>query len=682
MVDIKLLIEVNPNESAESIDSIHSENTDFSNVSVQANLQGNLVSIPREESSSNGLVWADEDYLVFNSEDYLDNVENSNAVLESEENPIQLVWGIVPNSKEYRVKLTISGSATLKDIIVYGDRVVNQFPTEAILDGTQVVYSDDPVWALAFENENLEHTIEFTKWNRANYNAVISGISVLNQYIEVKNSMVKEFNSLSEIQSGDNISYDIIPNYGDFSIIDRDGEIKDAINSKIITDSNIGIKLYINDKLVRTHNTTSSEYDPFGNLFKVSTSDLLEVIGDKDVYGFVDTGENNLFLVVYSVLARFGYSYEDVVKAFQHSTFYNGDAIYGTIKSLMEKTTIKYPAFEKTTLRDFLSQLCETLQIGGRLNKDNKLEFFSLRPKVPQSSPVIAIPLKHQFSKPTANMFPIDVYKKIVVSGSTTQVTTDAENYNSMELFKVSDGSYYKKVQTEYLYGNTSSSKEYQTASNNIFMDDTNLLELESGTHTIIKEFAENMLSDYSNGNDVVTLKVSFNDYYDTNGNRVVDSALGQFIDVGSIVRIDKNNNGVSRFTEQDGSPKLWKVVSSEIIKVGVPFVQLSLRRVKQITTPQKVEPLYVKTKPSLTTTVEYTINCPTEGASIVQYTDDTYSQIEYVYKDGDVFFTKGLSVVNITAYFKAKKDGMQDSEPFIFRYGNSSGGDDIIKPL
>ena len=684
MVDVKLLIEVNPNESHETIDTIHSENTELSNVSVQLNAQGQFQSIPSKPSTSNGLVWGEADYLVFNDDDFLDNVENSNAYLESESEPTQLAWGLVPDNKEYSVKLTITGSSTLKDIIVYGEKGVNQFPTEAVLDGTQTIYSDDAMWAIAFETEIDTHTIEFTKWNRANYNAVISAISVLNQYIEINNALIKEFNSLSEIQSGDNISYDIIPSYGDFSIIDRDGEIKDAINANVITDSNIGIELYINNKLIRKHRTTSSEYDPFGLLFKVSASDFLETIGEKETQPFIQASSTSLFLVIYSVLSKFGYTYKDVVKAFQHSMFYDGDSIYGTIKSLMERITISYPAFQKMKLRDLLSQLCQALNIGGRLNADGKLEFFSLRPKISQFNNIVSIPLKHQFSTPTANLFPVDVYKKVVVSGSTTQQTTETGNYSGMELYQVSAGNYYKKVQTEYLYGDVSSNREYQSSSNNIFMDDTNILKIDNITrHSLVNEFAENILLDFNKGNDVVSVKVSFSDYYDINGNKVIDSLSGQFIDVGTIVRIDKDNNGNSRYTNLDGSSKLWMVVSSEVMKVGVPFVELHLRAVKVIESPLKVESLYVTTKPSLTSYVEYTINSATEGATIIQYTDDTYSTVEARYNDGDVFFTKGLSLVNVTMYFKAVKDGMEDSDPFVFTLTtDGSGNGDIIQPL
>lgn len=685
MVDVKLLIEINPDSSSESIYSVTTRNRELANTSISANEDGVLDYVPTGVlSGSNGLSWgykyenSDDNYLVFNNDDYLDNVENSNGYLESENDPTQIFWGVVPSSGFYNVRLTISGGTALKDIVIYGDKENNQFPIEAIINNSEIIYSDDPNWVINFGNTNNVQTIEITKWNRPNYNATIVAVAILGRYIEIKNQFIKDFESLSEIHEGDTISYKSIPNYGEFSIVDIDGEIRELVNSKTLTDSNIGIELYINNKLVRQHVTQSSDYDIFGNLFSVTATDLLEQMSDREIPALSYDGEVSLFDFVFSILNRFNYSYEDVAGAFGQSMFYNRDSVYGTIKSFMDKTTMRFPAISKMTVRNLIENLCEVLQLGARLNVNKKLEFFSLRPYAGSNKTIISIPLRNQYSVPSGNLFPVDVYKRVVMQGTTTEIADTSENYVGTTVFKVGDSSYYKKTSVEYIIGESGSNRVYESSSN-VFMDNTIVFDKSNEDVSLVEIFGNNMLNDYANGTRYIKVKVSLNDYFDTYGNLVINSSNGDLFDVGDLVRIDKDNLGTSRFSNLDGSPVYWSVVGCNISRNGVPFIELSLREVKIKEVSNKVEKPY-KTELAHDFYTEFRINTPTQGAKIALYTDDSYSVIQRIYNDGDVFFTTSTSLVSFTYYFKAVKDGMEDSEPFVFSYGteNGTGGGDL----
>ena len=115
---------------------------------------------------------------MFDEEGYLDNEDLKGAVIESEQNTNEFIWGVVPNDKKYSVKLTFTNATDLKDIVVYGDQSANQFPTRAVVDGKTEIFSDDYRWAINLQTESETHTIEFTDWNRSNYNACLTLIRI------------------------------------------------------------------------------------------------------------------------------------------------------------------------------------------------------------------------------------------------------------------------------------------------------------------------------------------------------------------------------------------------------------------------------------------------------------------------------------------------------------------------
>ena len=172
MADIKLRIEVNPNAETETLGDITNKtndtgtNSNLSNTSFKAKYDGVFENLPdKRVNGSNGLSMASDDGsdaydFIFNDLDELDNVDSNGAIVEDEQNPSEFIWGVVPSSKQYSVKLTFTNATSLKDIVIYGDTEVGQFPTKAIIDGTRTIYSDDAKWAINMQAEKDTHTIE------------------------------------------------------------------------------------------------------------------------------------------------------------------------------------------------------------------------------------------------------------------------------------------------------------------------------------------------------------------------------------------------------------------------------------------------------------------------------------------------------------------------------------------
>ena len=157
--------------------------------------------------------------------------------------------------------MTFTNATSLKDIVIYGDTEVGQFPTKAIIDGTRTIYSDDAKWEINMQAEKDTHTIEFLEWNRANYNACISNIRVMLRYFDLDRGWIDSVESLSQTTSDpSSIQYGMLANSGSANLRDIDGELKDLIVDEVIPNSNVPVELFVNGNKVQCHITTDSDY--------------------------------------------------------------------------------------------------------------------------------------------------------------------------------------------------------------------------------------------------------------------------------------------------------------------------------------------------------------------------------------------------------------------------------------
>lgn len=91
------------------------------------------------------------------------------------------------------------------------------------------------------------------------------------------------------------------------------------------------------------------------------------------------------------------------------------------------------------------------------------------------------------------------------------------------------------------------------------------------------------IINNYKHGVSVAKITIGCEDIYDINGNKIKDWSLGHVVEVGDVVRVDKNNNGNSLWSYKDGSPMYWKVTGRNFRKVGVPMIDLELQEVRMV---------------------------------------------------------------------------------------------------
>lgn len=421
MADIKVRIEVNPNKENENFGNIVNKNAQLSNVSFKTNSSNVFENLKQIESlGTNGLSWAktfinsngkEDSYLIFNEEDFVDNEDLKGGVIESEEEPTEFVWGIVPPNKEYSVKLTFADAKNLKDIIVYGNKTTNQFPTRAILDGKTEIFSDDYRWAINLQTESDTHTIEFTHWNRSDYNAGLTFIAVMMRYWEVsKTGGLKSIESLNQSTGQPkNIFYGVVPSDGSLEIIDIDGEIADMVRDGVIENSNVGFDVLGNGNQVQTHISTDSSYSENEKIFKTTLSN--EFSSWKEIY-LQETKYSNRFStlnsIVRDVLEKLGYSSDEI------NSVMSNTIVYGRKEYSQEKTIEEYLSHihskalsiyhDKVTVFSLMEEICSIAQLN-LIKKDNgDIRFISARPQRLSTDDAIVIPKKHQFEQPSIDL--------------------------------------------------------------------------------------------------------------------------------------------------------------------------------------------------------------------------------------------------------------------------------------
>lgn len=390
MADIKLRIELNPNAGEESLGNItnynevEATNDNLSNTSLKADENGVFQNISKATGNgSNGLTWAYGE-LKFDENGFLDNIEESGAYLESEQNPTQFFWGVVPeDTKYYYVRLDFTNANSLKELTILGDRLTNQFPTRAILDGSVEVFSDDPEWNIEFPTESDTHTIEFTHWNRGNYNATITKIAVLGQYLYVdKTNGLKSVETLTQSSSSpSDIFYGVLPNSGSAELLDSNGELHDMIVDGVISDSKVKIDVLANGNVVGTHYTEDTNYD---NHSKIVSFDMGDGLADWDslIYSGYDLveGSKTAYQMLLSVFESLGYDSTQVDKMLETEIIYGNDNVIGSVKSYLEQIVIQYPYLLSDTYRNTINKFCTLAQLQLLQMDNGELKFVSARP--------------------------------------------------------------------------------------------------------------------------------------------------------------------------------------------------------------------------------------------------------------------------------------------------------------
>lgn len=480
MADIRLRIEVNPNAETETLGTITNKvndvgsNSNLSNVSFKASSSG--VYADRSNTNEYGremLSWANNGVLKFNSEDLLSTDGVVAGALASETDPDMFVWGAVPENKQYSVKLTFSNATSLKDIVVYGDKTANQFPTKAIIDGTKTIYSDDYQWAINMETESDTHTIEFVEWNRANYNACLTRIMVMLRYFDLDKGWIDSVESLTQSTSDpSSIQYGVLANSGSATIRDLDGELKDYIQDGIIPETNLHVDIIINNNPTQSHITNNTQYNILDKTVSLNFSNSLSKWKEISFNGFnlrdkkLSTDKNKYYT-----------AYEILCMIFNECLGYNSNIVDNMlnqdIKNYLQDIQLEIFYMGKSSLYDAVNKICGIAQLSIYENNNGEIKFVSARPIITQQQAENAIFIKEHM-KITQLQF--DVVYKNKFNGIQTQKTIYKNHNKILQPFNIDVSHPIETKQSNAINASIWYS-DYFEDENSIYQDDSYVIE-------------------------------------------------------------------------------------------------------------------------------------------------------------------------------------------------------------
>ena len=612
------------------------------------------------------------------------------------------VFGAVPESKQLTVTLEVRGQY-IDSIIIYGDKNANQFPTKAYRDGNvdDIIYSDDPVWAIKFDNVASSHTITFLEWNRANYNACITYVAELKNKLYLDKSWIKSVESLSQSTGQPrDIFYGVVPNTGSVEILDVDEEIYDMINDGIIENSNLPIEILVNGNLCQSHISSDIQYGNDKILF-IQNTDILQAWDNFKIQPKVTSSKKGTLSSYFKeIMQEFGFNQgyiSNMLGTLTHLVIRDGK----TANEIMELIEIPYQYHKCNTLLEFINSICEICHFCVICDNYNYPIFVNGNPNFDlgniikiSSNMIFGTPkrdiiIKNKVSnvKYIENNFVKNVkdvcnktfylrdndgnidldniesifgeakivnnsvlgifiecsdatsefiwntsleedgilhpYKEILegqnyletgsITGFFSDLYSTKEDYDftahgvselvryrtlNSKVFAVSIrlGENLSKLNSidkisisimQQCISKNSNEKLLNISSDNIYeMKDSMFLSAQTKYNLEENIYIHNgneILENYKNGVSVANITIACLDLYDINGSKVKDFSKGEIIQVGDIVRVDKDNTANSLWSYKDGSPIYWKVTGRNFRKTGVPMIDLELQEVRAV---------------------------------------------------------------------------------------------------
>lgn len=348
------------------------------------------------------------------------------------------VFGAVPESKEFPVTIQITGR-DIDNIIVYGDKEANQFPTKAYRDSNpnDIIYNNDVDWDISFNDQANTHTITFLEWNRANYNACISHISVKSLSLILGKKWIKNVESLSQSTDRPNeIYYGVLPNSGNLSLVDIDGSLKNYAEEGHFDDANLSIGIFANGKEVKRHISSDSHYDNVARTLEVNLGDALSSWEELQYKGFAYPKKSeNAYNMLLDVFVSIGYKQNQVDKMLSTEIVYGVDNQVGSVKQYLQEITIPYPYLPSASVRETIDKFCVLAQLQVYKTDRNEIKFVSARPRATtfEKTNVIHIGESRMFENFTKAILLKNKYDSIQMSemSGTQEYDYDAPIYNS-----------------------------------------------------------------------------------------------------------------------------------------------------------------------------------------------------------------------------------------------------------
>lgn len=448
MSDVKIKITLQ--DTIEDIIDNVGSSSEVNNVSIQ---KSNAVfnSLSTKNSGKNMKSWATG--VLSLSDGY---VGGSNTQLVNQYGYNGYVFGTVPKTKKFTVTMEFIGE-NVDSIIIYGDKNANQFPTKAYLDSNsrKYIYSDDPIWAIRFDNPSNSHKITFLEWNRGDYNACITYVAVLKNELELDKSYIKNIESLSQITAQPKeIYYGSLENRGDLEIYDIDKEFVDYINDGVLPVNNLPISVYVGENKIQEHITEDTEYAPYTFVMSMPLSNKFDKLSESkqtiNIRDFVSSTSDKKGATLKYILQYFVFNNENIDNKLKNKTIVRLPVEGGeyaqykevTIDEYLSNIRIPYVFFNDKSKKDILNEICNLAQMNYVIDDNGNDVFVSGKPIILKDTKTIIsldkknivgqiskdVIVKNKYDKVSFNLTKIDVSQEYVYDKNIyMQIDTNAD---------------------------------------------------------------------------------------------------------------------------------------------------------------------------------------------------------------------------------------------------------------
>lgn len=187
------------------------------------------------------------------------------------------MFGVVDSNKLYDLTLTLDGTS-LDSIKITFDNAAQQWATVAIIDGDTAnpITNNSIVWDIIFPTISNSHTIKFTTWNRADYNACFTAIETLPNKMIFDKRWIKEVESLAQLTPNPSeVKFGVLANTGSLKLIDRNNKLAQYASAGYFTRNDFPISIFANGKQIQSHLATDTEYDTNARTLNIEMSNKL-----------------------------------------------------------------------------------------------------------------------------------------------------------------------------------------------------------------------------------------------------------------------------------------------------------------------------------------------------------------------------------------------------------------------
>lgn len=453
----------------------------------------------------------------------------------------------IPSQLQNNFTITIVGTDVLS-FNIHFDNSMGQYPTSytvysSISGITDSFTSDDNV----IEIDNLmtgrgTTIITFTGWNLQNVPIGITYFESVEIDVKMDKSWIDEFETqVQKTSDGESIQYGLLANTGSITLIDKDKSLLDKAKRGYLDTYLFTLELYVNNRLLQTHISTSTPYFVNNYTMKFELSNKVEKF------------QNTYLNLSYSNQESAFDILEDICRSFN-----DFDTEYDNVLILNNGVNTEYPldhylsVFEIPSGQTFtiegnalelINKICNAFGMNAYFRDEaNFLYFTSARPRMIVGERIINIPYQKQFSDFDYSILVVNRYDRVFFDDETTNV-----NYKNSVTLQTNE--FFDLVNTDF--------------------SDT--------PKTILRN---QILQDYADGIKIAKISIFPSDLYTTSNVKVKNWKIGQILEVNDVVRVE-NKDGNNVLYDKNENEVYWRVIDRKVRYEGQILIDLVLQEIK-----------------------------------------------------------------------------------------------------